>query len=106
MVHNLKTPSQSKLIHAARLVNDYKPNWIIDRVKSRVVDFLSESQNKKISDVKVSCFVLRLNPILMTLRVPLNTKELALRNLESYWSLAEYIGASCNNGSWSPKKTL
>ena len=76
-----KTPSQSKLIHAARLVNDYKPNWIIDRVKSRVVDFLSESQNKKISDVKVSCFGLAFKPNIDDLRESpaLNiVKELAL----------------------------
>jgi len=78
-----KTPDESRLIHTARQVNDYKPKWVIDKVKLMVAEFLSENQNKTITDVTVSCFGLAFKPNIDDLRESpaLNiTKELAELN--------------------------
>ena len=78
-----KTPDESRLIHTARQVNDHKPNWVVDKVKLKVAEFLSENQNKTITDVTVSCFGLAFKPNIDDLRESpaLNiTKELAKLN--------------------------
>ncbi|CRK85738.1 UDP-N-acetyl-D-mannosamine dehydrogenase [Candidatus Providencia siddallii] len=45
----------SRLIRTARLVNDYKPIWVFNQVKSIVKNFLNEKE-KKINEIKISCF--------------------------------------------------
>ncbi|MEZ8292906.1 UDP-N-acetyl-D-mannosamine dehydrogenase [Vibrio splendidus] len=50
------TPEQAKLIHTARLVNDAKPDWVINKVKLAVADFLQANPGKSASDVRISCF--------------------------------------------------
>jgi UDP-N-acetyl-D-mannosaminuronic acid dehydrogenase len=47
-------PEQAKLIKTARLVNDGKPQWVIEQVKSRLADCLNDS-DKSFSDLTVSC---------------------------------------------------
>ena len=51
-----KTPEQAKLIHTARKVNDSKPQWVIDKVKIAIADFLQANLTKTASDVRISCF--------------------------------------------------
>lgn len=51
-----ETPSESTLIHAARKVNDSKPNWVVEKVKSTITDFLSANPTKAIGEVTVACF--------------------------------------------------
>jgi len=63
-----RTPDESKLIHTARQVNDYKPQWVINKVKSAVRDFLSENKDKTIEDITVSCFGLAFKPNIDDLR--------------------------------------
>ena len=78
-----KTPDESRLIHTARQVNDHKPQWVIEKVKLAVADFLSKNQNKTIKDVTVACFGLAFKPNIDDLRQSpaLNiTKELAKLN--------------------------
>lgn len=78
-----KTPDESKLIHTARQVNDHKPQWVIEKVKMAVAEFLSKNQNKTIKDVTVACFGLAFKPNIDDLRESpaLNiTKELATLN--------------------------
>lgn len=78
-----KTPDESRLIHTARQVNDHKPQWVIEKVKMAVAEFLSENKNKTITDVTVSCFGLAFKPNIDDLRESpaLNiTKELAKLN--------------------------
>jgi UDP-N-acetyl-D-mannosaminuronic acid dehydrogenase len=43
-------PNESKLIHAARLVNDSKPNFVIDKISEAV-----ERTGKNISELSVAC---------------------------------------------------
>ena len=50
-----KTPEQAKIIHTARLVNDSKPEWVVDKVKVAIADFLQANTDKTAKDVTVAC---------------------------------------------------
>jgi UDP-N-acetyl-D-mannosaminuronic acid dehydrogenase len=63
-----KTPNESQLIHTARKVNDYKPEWVVDKVKLAITEFLSKNTDKTFSDVTVSCFGLAFKPNIDDLR--------------------------------------
>jgi len=51
-----KTPEQAQLIHTARKVNDSKPEWVINKVKIAISDFLQENPDKIAKDVTVACY--------------------------------------------------
>ncbi|PMG46211.1 UDP-N-acetyl-D-mannosamine dehydrogenase, partial [Shewanella sp. 10N.286.52.B9] len=51
-----KTPDEAKLIHTARLVNDSKPKWVIDKVKLAIADFLQANPTKTAKDVTIACY--------------------------------------------------
>lgn len=63
-----KTPDEAKIIHTARQVNDAKPEWVIDKVKIAINDFLQANTNKKIEDVTIACFGLAFKPDIDDLR--------------------------------------
>ena len=63
-----KSPSESKLIHTARKVNDFKPQWVIDKVKEEVANFLSSHPDRTITNVTVACFGLAFKPNIDDLR--------------------------------------
>lgn len=63
-----KTPEQAKLIRAAREVNDSKPQWVIDKVKLAVADFLQSNPDKTTRDVTIACFGLAFKPDIDDLR--------------------------------------
>jgi UDP-N-acetyl-D-mannosaminuronic acid dehydrogenase len=49
-------PEEAKLIHAARKVNDAKPEWVVDKVKIAVADYLQANPNKTAKDVTIACY--------------------------------------------------
>lgn len=51
-----KNPSESLLMPAARKVNNSKPSWVVEKVKSSIIDFLSTNPTKTIGEVTVTCF--------------------------------------------------
>lgn len=51
-----KTPEQARLIRTAREVNDSKPEWVINKVKLAVADFLQANPDKTAKDVTIACF--------------------------------------------------
>jgi UDP-N-acetyl-D-mannosaminuronic acid dehydrogenase len=63
-----RNPDESRLIYTARQVNDYKPQWVIEKVKLAVTEFLSKNQNKTIKDVTIACFGLAFKPNIDDLR--------------------------------------
>jgi UDP-N-acetyl-D-mannosaminuronic acid dehydrogenase len=63
-----KTPNEAKLIHTARLVNDSKPEWVINKVKIAIVDFLRANPAKTAAEVRVTCFGLAFKPDIDDLR--------------------------------------
>lgn len=63
-----KTPKQAQLIHTARKVNDSKPEWVIDKVKLTIADFLLANPNKTAKDVTIACYGLAFKPDIDDLR--------------------------------------
>ena len=63
-----KTPDEAQLIHTARKVNDAKPEWVINKVKLAVADFLQANSNKTAKDVRITCFGLAFKPNIDDLR--------------------------------------
>jgi len=51
-----KTPEEARLIRTAREVNDSKPQWVLDKVKLAVAEYLQANPNKTPKDVTIACF--------------------------------------------------
>jgi len=51
-----KTPEQAKIIKTAREVNDAKPEWVVNKVKIAVADFLQANPGKTAKDVTIACY--------------------------------------------------
>lgn len=63
-----KTPEEAQLIHTARRVNDAKPEWVIDKVKLAIVDYLQDNPDKATKDVTIACYGLAFKPDIDDLR--------------------------------------
>ncbi|MEH0714120.1 UDP-N-acetyl-D-mannosamine dehydrogenase [Vibrio owensii] len=63
-----KTPKQAQIIHTARKVNDYKPEWVVEKVKIAIADFLQANPNKTVKDVTITCYGLAFKPDIDDLR--------------------------------------
>jgi len=63
-----KTPELTPLITTARKVNDSKPNWVLNKVKIAITDFLQSDESKKIKDVVIACYGLAFKPNIDDLR--------------------------------------
>lgn len=62
------TPEEAKIIHTARMVNDSKPNWVIDKVKIEVANYLQSNPSKTAQDVSIACYGLAFKPDIDDLR--------------------------------------
>ena len=65
-------------------VNDAKPQWVIDQVKIKIVEFLQANPNKTIQDVTIACYGLAFKPDIDDLRESPSleiTKQLAQQGL-------------------------
>jgi UDP-N-acetyl-D-mannosaminuronic acid dehydrogenase len=51
-----KTPEQAQLIHTARKVNESKTQWVIDKAKIAIAEFLQKNPEKTAKDVTLACF--------------------------------------------------
>lgn len=51
-----KTPEEAQIIHTARKVNDAKPQWVINKVKLAIADFLQANSTKTAKDVTIACY--------------------------------------------------
>ncbi|CAH0534285.1 UDP-N-acetyl-D-mannosamine dehydrogenase [Vibrio stylophorae] len=51
-----KTPQQAQMIHTARKINDGKPEWVVNKVKAAIADFLQSHTNKTAKDVTIACY--------------------------------------------------
>lgn len=57
-----KTPDSARLIHQARIVNDSKPNWVIEKIKSAAFDLLKERPECKKQSIDINCYGLTFKP--------------------------------------------
>jgi UDP-N-acetyl-D-mannosaminuronic acid dehydrogenase len=51
-----QTPREAKLIHTARLVNDMKPLWVINKLKLMIADYLMSHPEKTTRDITIACY--------------------------------------------------
>lgn len=63
-----KTPEEARLIRIAREVNDSKPEWVLNKVKLAVAEFLQANPEKTAKDVTIACFGLAFKPDIDDLR--------------------------------------
>jgi UDP-N-acetyl-D-mannosaminuronic acid dehydrogenase len=63
-----QSSDEARLIRTAREVNDYKPKWVLEKVKRAIADVLSAQPNKSMADVTVACLGLAFKPDIDDLR--------------------------------------
>lgn len=63
-----KTPKLAQLIHTARKVNDGKPEWVVDKVKITIAEFLQANPEKTTKDITIACYGLAFKPDIDDLR--------------------------------------
>ena len=63
-----KTPKEAKIIHTARMVNDHKPNWVINKIKSAINNYLQSNPKKSAKDIVITCYGLTFKPDIDDLR--------------------------------------
>ncbi|GKX53597.1 UDP-N-acetyl-D-mannosamine dehydrogenase [Budvicia aquatica] len=62
-----QNPKEARLVRTAREVNDGKPYWVLDKVKSAVADCLTAT-GKRAAEIKIACFGLAFKPDIDDLR--------------------------------------
>ncbi|ELW7389048.1 TPA: UDP-N-acetyl-D-mannosamine dehydrogenase [Yersinia enterocolitica] len=82
-----QNPQLARLIHTARLVNDGKPLWVVDRVKAAVADCLAAT-DKRASEVKIACFGLAFKPNIDDLR---ESPAVEIAHLIAQWHTGETL---------------
>ncbi|EIB97790.1 MULTISPECIES: UDP-N-acetyl-D-mannosamine dehydrogenase [Pantoea] len=62
-----QNPELARLIRTAREVNDAKPQWVLDQVKTALAECLTQT-GKRASDITIACFGLAFKPNIDDLR--------------------------------------
>ena len=98
-----KTPEEAKLIHTARKVNDAKPQWVINKVKLAIADFLQANPTKTAKDVTIACYGLAFKPDIDDLR---ESPALNIANQIAVLHAGEVVAVEPNINTLPPKNSL
>lgn len=63
-----KTPEEARIVRLAREINDYKPDWVVEKVKAAIAGVLSLRPDARMADIKVACLGLAFKPDIDDLR--------------------------------------
>lgn len=63
-----QTPDLAQLIATARRVNDSKPGWVVEKVKTAIADLLQQDSGKAVADINIACLGLAFKPDIDDLR--------------------------------------
>ena len=63
-----ETPEEARPTRTAREVNDGKPEWVINKIKLAVADFLQANPDKTVKDVSIACYGIAFKPDIDDLR--------------------------------------
>lgn len=63
-----KSPKQSRLIQAARKINDEKPHWVLKKIEAAVSELLKNNRKRSIGDISISCLGIAFKPNIDDLR--------------------------------------
>jgi len=61
-------PEEARLIRAAREVNDAKPGWVVEKVRTALGSYLMSHPDKTAADVTIACYGLAFKPDIDDLR--------------------------------------
>jgi len=62
------SPNEARIIRMAREVNDFKPEWVVDKIKAAIADVLAHKPGSTMADIKVACLGLAFKPDIDDLR--------------------------------------
>jgi len=51
-----QSPNEARLIKSARIVNDSKPQWVLDKVKIAIAELLSKNPDRTAASLNIACF--------------------------------------------------
>ncbi|UTM03650.1 MULTISPECIES: UDP-N-acetyl-D-mannosamine dehydrogenase [unclassified Alcaligenes] len=63
-----KTPEEARIVRLAREINDYKPEWVVEKVKAAILDVLTARVGSSMGAIKVACLGLAFKPDIDDLR--------------------------------------
>lgn len=61
-------PEEARLIKTARTVNDNKPEWVLEKVRLSIADYLLNNTGKTVSDISIVCYGITFKPDIDDLR--------------------------------------
>ena len=85
------SPKDSRIIHLARVINDSKTDWVIEKIKNAAGDLLLSNPNRNLTDVTVAIFGVAFKPNIDDLRESpaLRIAETILANLDARLIIVE-----------------
>ncbi len=63
-----ESPDHAKLIRTAREINDFKPDWVLSKIKEAIGQFLQENSNMTSEEMVIACYGLTFKPDIDDLR--------------------------------------